>query len=99
MAMIALATVRLASAADDELPAFRRALPEHYFECRADGDCAVVQGWCATFAINKVALEAYRNMPADTAGKASKNCPPGWLPPLPMAVCARQRCAVVSGRP
>jgi hypothetical protein len=98
-ALLALATAGAASAAGDELPAFRRALPERYFECSADGDCAMVQGWCATFAINKAALEAYRQMPPDPAGRGAKNCPPGWLPALPRAVCVSQRCMVVSGRP
>jgi hypothetical protein len=98
-AMLALVTVLAASAADDELPAFRRALPERYFECRADGDCTMVQGWCATFAINTAVVEAYRKLPADPHGKGSSNCPPGWLPPLPMAVCVSQRCTVVSGHP
>ena len=90
-------------AADDtaggEKPAFERALPARMFACTENAQCMVVQGWCASFAINKTELAAYDRIPADPQGKAARGCPPGWLPPLPEAVCVAKRCAVVSGRP
>lgn len=98
MAVVCLVAIR-AAPADDERPAFRRALPPNYFDCKSDSQCTVVQGWCATFAINKAYVGAYDRLPADPKGKASGGCPPGWLPPSPRAVCQQQQCVVESGRP
>ena len=77
----------------------QRAIPEHMFRCTEDAQCTVVQGWCITFAINKAYQTAYDAIPNDPNGKGARNCPPGWLPPLPKAVCETQRCKVMSGRP
>jgi hypothetical protein len=81
------------------VPAFRRALPAAYFQCRVDADCVIAQGWCATFAINKAMQAAFDALPADPKGKASGGCPPGWLPPSPRAVCIEGQCRVVSRLP
>ena len=80
--------------AEEELPAFKRALPARYFECRSDNECVMVQGWCATFAINKAFSEAYEKIPADPAGKAAGKCPPGWLPPRPRPACIQNQCTI-----
>ena len=80
-------------------PAFLRALPEHMFRCLEDAQCAVVQGWCATFAINRADLATYDQIPPDPNGKGARGCPPGWVPPLPRAVCEAKLCKVVSSRP
>lgn len=80
-------------------PSSQRAIPEHMFRCTEDAQCTVVQGWCITFAINKAYQTAYDAIPNDANGKGARNCPPGWLPPLPKAVCETQRCKVMSGRP
>lgn len=94
-----LAASALLAIAQDEVPAFKRALPADYFECYADSQCVAVQGWCATFAINKVYVDAYEKIPADPKGKAAGQCPPGWVPPKPLAVCVQRQCSIVSGRP
>jgi hypothetical protein len=83
--------------ADVDAPAFKRALPPHYFDCGADSDCSMVQGWCATFAVNKTNLEAYKKLPADPKGKDTGPCPPGWLPPNARPICSAGQCAIVSG--
>ncbi|MCY4754473.1 hypothetical protein [Pelomonas aquatica] len=84
--------------ADEELPAFRRALPAHYFGCHADSECVMVQGWCATFAINKAYREAYDKIPADPNGKGAGRCPPGWLPPKPRPACVQNQCSIERGQ-
>ena len=83
----------------DDHRAFLRALPEHMFRCLEDAQCAVVQGWCATFAINRANLATYDQIPPDPNGKGARGCPPGWVPPLPRAVCEAKLCKVVSSRP
>lgn len=83
--------------AEEELPAFKRALPARYFDCKADNECVMVQGWCATFAINKAYREAYDKIPADPNGKAAGGCPPGWLPPKPRPACIQNQCSIERG--
>ncbi len=90
------ATALADNASGDEKPAFQRALPDRFFQCLSNSQCVVVQGWCATFAINKTELKAYEKIPADPAGKGARGCPPGWLPPGPKAVCEAKRCKVIS---
>lgn len=85
-----------ATPADDESPAFKRALSEHYFKCHADNECVMVQGWCSTFSINKAYVHEYDKIPADPKGKASRQCPPGWLPPNPHPVCVKRQCSIIS---
>ncbi|MCU6433702.1 hypothetical protein LPB67_07910 [Undibacterium sp. Jales W-56] len=82
--------------ADDESPAFKRALPEHYFKCHTDSECVMVQGWCSTFSINKAYADNYNKIPNDPKGKASRQCPPGWLPPNPHPVCVKSKCSIIS---
>lgn len=91
----ALAVAPLPAA--DDLPAYRRALPARYFECHADSECVVVQGWCATFAINKAYREVYEKIPADPNGKGAGRCPPGWLPPKPRPACVQNQCSIERG--
>jgi len=93
-----LATAAAPLPADDETPAFKRALPARYFECHADSECVMVQGWCATFAINKAYNEAYEKIPADPKGKGAGRCPPGWLPPKPRVACVQNQCTIERGQ-
>lgn len=81
---------------NEESPTFKRSLPEKYFECHTDNECVMVQGWCATFSINKKYADDYKKIPADPKGKASTQCPPGWLPPNPHPVCTKNQCSIIS---
>lgn len=97
-----LAGNRIALASDvkpTKTPSLQSALPEDMFRCTQKAQCTVVQGWCTTFAINRAYLSSYDKIPNDADGKGARNCPPGWLPPLPIAVCESKRCKIVSGHP
>lgn len=97
-----MAVSGLARASDGksaESRSFQSAVTTDMLQCSEDAQCIVVQGWCTTFAINRARQAAYDAIPNDADGKGARNCPPGWLPPLPKAVCETKRCKLVSGHP
>jgi len=85
-----------AMAAGEEIPPFKRAVPEKFFDCERSDQCVVVQGWCATFSINSSKLSDFEKLLPKSDGKAPSPCPPGWLPPSPRPMCVNSKCEVAS---
>lgn len=85
-----------ANPSDLETPLYKKEVPEQYFACQTHNECTIVQGWCSTFAIHKSYLNQYKEFVLHTKSESSLQCPPGWLPPKPEAVCIKQQCAIIS---